>query len=190
MKIYPSDIVVKIHLHDNESIKSKMLIQSLDTLETSLYASDRMDILLAHKEVNFPKLIRDACLERLRHYKHERLSLHAVKPGSIVLWGLVSFISYVVLNHALGDPLNKGYQETEIHGLLKDFFKQYINRKLLFLSENIKETFINKKQDVDVTSKRSDGEEPNYIIVDRYGKPFPKKTDKNKIGSIGKELDK
>lgn len=81
----PSDIVIELHLRGEESIDVKGLIRALDNLEIALYNSDRDDVVHASSEIGFPPVARDAALERLRSFRHQRLQVLEARPD-LLLW--------------------------------------------------------------------------------------------------------
>ncbi len=182
----PHDIYISVHLSDSDGLYSKELLQALDTLETSLYASDRRDIERAAEELNIPPVIRDACLERLRKYRNDRLLLTGARTGSIELFGVVAGVSYFVLQKTIGETFKEGFKETEIHSNLKEFFRRIIDEKALFISESLRRTFANRKKHANIKMVPSEQEEPNKIIIDVHGKPIAAK---ERVQSLGKELD-
>jgi len=187
MSLYPSDIEIHVHLHEDGNINSKALLQALDTLETSLYASDRQDIEFASIELDVPAVVRDACLERLRRYRHDRLILTGDRHGSIEIIGVVAGISYFVLNKTIVESFKKGYEDTELHNNMRQFFKKSIDDKALFISENLRRVFANRKKDVNIKALSSSENKSDRIIIDISSEPKSKK--KMQIRSLGEELD-
>ncbi len=180
------DIFIQIHLNDNAGIRSKELLQALDTLETALYASDRQDIERVSEKLGISSIIRDACLERLRKYRNDRLLLTGANNGSIELFGMVAGVSYFLLQKTIGESFKEGFKETALHENLKDFFRRVIDDKALFISESLRRVFANKKKQANIKMAPSDKENPNRIIIDIHGEPTKGKA---RIRSLGEELD-
>ena len=187
MKQRSHDIVIKIHLENKDGLHSKELLQVLDTLETSLYASDRQDIERASEELKIPAVIRDASLERLRKYRNDRLLLTGANNGSIELFGVVAGVSYFVLDKVIGEAFKQGVKETEFYRDLKEFFRQTIDDKALYIGENLRRVFANKKKQAIVKTIQANDTEPNHIIVDIHGRLIKKE---DRVLSLGEELDK
>ncbi len=76
----------------NGVVDAKNLLQSLDSIEESLYESDRKDIELLHEAGLITRLVADAALERLRRYRHNRFLLRNAENGSIILDGVVAAV--------------------------------------------------------------------------------------------------
>ena len=165
MSTNPYDIVIQIHLKDSKGLHSKQLLQAPDTLETSLYASDRQDVERASEKLKIPPIARDACLERLRKYRNDRLLLTGASNGSVELFGVVAGVSYFVLQKTIGETFKEGYKETEVHNNLKDFFRRVVDEKALFISENLRRVFANRKKQAIIKMIPSEKKEPNRIII-------------------------
>ena len=186
MSTNPYDIVIQIHLKDSKGLHSKQLLQAPDTLETSLYASDRQDVERASEKLKIPPIARDACLERLRKYRNDRLLLTGASNGSVELFGVVAGVSYFVLQKTIGETFKEGYKETEVHNNLKDFFRRVVDEKALFISENLRRVFANRKKQAIIKMIPSEKKEPNRIIIDIHGKPIK---GEDIVHSLGEELD-
>ena len=186
MSSNPYDIVIQIHIQDSNGIHSKELLQTLDTLETALFASDRLDIERASEKLEIPSVIRDACLERLRKYRNDRLLLTGAKNGSIELFGVVAGVSYFVLQKTIGETFKEGFKETNVHDNLKEFFRKAIDDKALYISESLRRVFANKKKQANIKMIPSDNANSNRIIIDIHGKPIKRE---ERVHSLGEELD-
>src|SRR3982074_1517678 len=102
------DIQIEIHIQGPRPIDTKSLLEVFNAVEMALYDSDRQDIDLAARALQLPPLLRDAALERLRHFRNKRFLLTGAHAGSIELIGLVAGVSYWVLEKTLAE----GFQES------------------------------------------------------------------------------
>lgn len=182
-----NDILIKLKLEgDNEHIDPKYLLQVLESLETSLYSSDRKDIEQVSKEFEeISNVIRDACLERLRQFRHRRLLITEAKTGSIEIIGLVAAVTYYLIDKTVGETLKDTFKESDLNKRIKNYFRQKIDEKSLFITESLRRAFSSKKREVEVKAFPATETEPNTIIVivkERAEKVFY-------IKSLGKELD-
>ena len=182
------DIIIEIRLHGGDHVRSKLLLQAFDSLETALYASDRKDIELAASQLEISKVVRDASLERLRQYKNNRLLLMEARTGSIEIAALVAGVSFFILNQTLGETIKESYTHSKIHSTLRDFFSKQIDDKALFIAESIRRAFVSKKQDVTVKLQPPTGDKPNRVVVDFAD--WVKRDRQERIGSLSEELDK
>lgn len=186
MKANKNDIVIRLRLSVENNVHPKELVGAMDMVESALYDSDRRDVELLSNQLRLPSLVSDACLERLRHYRHNRLVLSAVKPGSIELFAVVAAVSYFVVKTTAGEAIKTGYQNSELHSRLSEYFQRNFD-KLLFIAERLRGVFKSKKIPACVRVLDAEGGEPLSIIVDIHGRPISKD---RKPGTIGEELDK
>lgn len=151
-------------------INPKLLIQVFDSIENALYDSDRVDVEMFFKKyaesLNIPSIYRDAALQRIREYRHNRLRLTDAKSGSIELYAYVIAGAYFVLNMTLKETIKEGYKQTDFHKNLANFIKDGIDSKALYIAEKIRKSFSKKKRDVIVRSLPPADIKPNTIEVD------------------------
>ncbi len=185
MAIGNSDIIIELHLPSDGAIDARTLVQIFDSLEASLYASDRRDIEDAASKLGLAQVIRDAALERLRHYRHQRVLLLSARSGSIELIGAVAGVTYFVLEKTIGQALADGFKNSKSYQVLQDFFRDQIDVKALFIAEAIRRAFAGKQRSASVRAVPRSVNIPNTIIVD-IAPPPPQL----RVGSIGEELDK
>lgn len=188
MKAGRFDIQLDIHLQgQNGRIDPKYLLQVLESIETSLYASDRKDIEQVAKELRISKVIRDASLERLRLQKDRRMIIVDAKSGSLEIIGLVAGVAYFVLEKTIGEAFSEGFKETGMYEKLKDFFKTKVDEKALYIAENIRRAFASKKREITVKALPPAEDRPNIIEIEVSGKIGE---EVELIKSLGEELDK
>ena len=188
MNILQTDIVVELRLQADGTIDANSLIHVFDALETAIYASDRNDVVKASAEFQIAPHVRDASLERLRHHRHHRLLLVDARRGSIELIALVAGVSYFVLEKTIGEAFREGFKQSKSYETLRDFFRDHIDHKALFIAENVRRAFSGKKRDVRVEVLPSTAQSPNRLIVDARSLPD---TDQGpRPSSLGEELDR
>lgn len=183
------DIRLDIHLSGrNGRIDPKYLLQVLESIETSLYNSDRKDVEQAARELRLSPVIRDACLERLRQQRHHRMIIVDAKAGSLAIAGLVAGVSYFLLENTLGEAFKEGFKESQVYEQLKDFFRRQVDAKSLTIAENIRRAFSSKKRAVNVKALPASEEQPNIIeveVLEEIGESIS-----DQIKTLGEELDK
>lgn len=183
-----ADIRIVIHLRGEDGyINPKYLVQTFDNIEESLYASDRRDIELATKEIEISDLIRDACLERLRQFRHRRLVLVDAKSGSLEFVALVAGVSYWLLEKTLSQSITEGYKGSQTHERLKNYFRKKIDEKSLFITESIRRVFSSKRHEVIVKAVPAAPDQPNTIILEVGHKATDRPHER--IKSLGDELE-
>ena len=160
------DIRIELHLHGRDGmVDSKSLLRILDVIEAAIYNSDRTDVDHAARELQLSPVIRDACLERLRQYRHQRLLLQEARPGSLELIGLVAGVSYFVLERTIGESVSEAYKESRYHARLKEFFRRLIDEKALILAEAIRRLLASRKKEANVRTLPRTENEPNTIVI-------------------------
>lgn len=184
------DIQIQIHFERRQGlVDSKEVLKLLDVVESAVYDSDRQDVIRA--ATNFREDIsavtKDACLERLRHYRHQRLLLEEARPGSLELVGLIAAVSYFVLEKTIGESFSEGYKRTELHRKLKEFFRKIIDEKVLKIAESIRRIITSRKVQALVRAlPPQDEDSPNIIVIDVT--PIPTKIGESKPETLGNEL--
>ena len=163
----PHDIVLRFHLHgDSSGVRGKSVIRILDLVESALYDSDRADIQHLARDFNISPVVADATMERLRHYRHERIILVDANPGSIELVGLVAAVALYLLQKTLGEAFSASIKESAEFGRLKEFFRRSIDNKALRLVEAMRRLIAASKLDATVHHLKESPDAPNVIIVD------------------------
>ena len=161
------DIVLRFHLHgDSSGVRGKSVIRLLDLAESALYDSDRADLQHIASALGISSVVRDATMERLRHYRHERIILTDAHPGSIELIGLVAAVSLYLLEKTVGEAFGDSVKESMQFGRLKEFFRQTIDDKALRLVEALRRLIAASKLDATVRHVRESPHAPNVILVD------------------------
>lgn len=182
MNYTPNDIILKIRLSQDININAQYLHFLLDSLEKSLYESDREDINRIFNKIYVSDIYRDACLERLRKYKNNRINLDDIEKGSFILYFSVTAVSLILAKEVLSqdDAVNPySYQK------FKAEFRNHLESKALYISEKIRKVLIEKKQSSEVKFNKKNDNTPFEITIniesnDRNSKKNP---------SIGNELD-
>ncbi len=195
------DIKIIIRLKNSESlIDPKFLIQSLEHLENALYESDRKDVENFSKvltEQLLPKgifsnilmsrVIGDASLERLRRYKNKRLILTEARTGSIEIVAVVAAVGYYVLDKTIGETVGEAFKESNTGVILKQYFKDIIDKKAIYIVERLRESLGSKKRQGEVKYLPSTNEnEPTTIVLEIS----ESKDNYEHIGSLSEKLDK
>src|SRR4051794_10571163 len=106
------DIQIVIHMVDSKPMEVKAVVEAFNALEMALYDSDRQDIESAAQALNLTTIVKDACLERLRHHRNKRFLLTGASTGSLKIFGLVAGVSYFVLRNTIGESLRDGFKES------------------------------------------------------------------------------
>jgi hypothetical protein len=179
------DIVIRIRLAGDGAIEAKVMIDALDIAEGALYESDRNDVAQAARELRLPNVVRDASLERLRHYRHQRLLLEEAQTGSIVLVTVIAAVSLFVLEKTIGEAFADGFKETRAYGDLRDFFRNQIDAKTHYIAEALRRAFSGRKREVSVRVQPKLDGGPNVIQVEAI---TSKRATETQIGSISDEL--
>ena len=68
------DIQIQLHFQGRQQeglVDSGDVLKLLDVVESAVYDSDRDDVIRAATALQIRSVERDACLERLRHYRHQ-----------------------------------------------------------------------------------------------------------------------
>ena len=150
MEYLENEIVIKLKFDTtNFGIESHSLINAFDNLESTLYESDREDIERLFDAKILNTLVRDACLERLRQYRHKRIKFSKAETGSIVLVGVVSAISFYIVYKSLLES-QSDFKETELYCKLVDFFNERVKEKAVNISKYIETTLKKKNKTIKV----------------------------------------
>ncbi|NET39010.1 MAG: hypothetical protein F6K19_44725 [Cyanothece sp. SIO1E1] len=126
-------------------------------------------------------------LERLRHYRHQRLLLEEARPGSLTLIGLIAGVSYFVIEKTVGESFAEGYRESEFHRRLKEFFRRLIDEKALKIAESIRRLLNSRKFQAQVRALPATNESPNIIVIDIS--PDPTLEGRREPQPLGEALD-
>ncbi|MCB9764213.1 MAG: hypothetical protein H6739_30860 [Alphaproteobacteria bacterium] len=139
------DIFVSVHIgHERSSIDPKMILHVFGDLERALYESDRRDVERFAEGFLRSDVVKDASLERLRRYRNRRLKIVDAKPGSLWITGSVLAVSYFVLEKTIGQSFVEGWQDTNAHRHLREFFASQIDIKYKKLAQLIESAFKDK----------------------------------------------
>jgi hypothetical protein len=162
------DIQIHLHFEGRDGlVDSKEVLKILDVIESATYDSDRDDVIRAATVLNIRSVERDACLERLRHYRHKRLLLEEARPGSLVLVGLIAAVGYFVLEKTIGESFTEGYKSSEVHRQLKEFFRKIVDEKVLKIAESLRRVIASRKIRAQVRALPPvDENSPNVIVID------------------------
>ena len=178
------DIAIRLRLGGEDTIHPKDLVSALDTLEVALYESDRRDIERAALKFSIPPVIIDACLERLRGFRNDRIVLATAEPGSIVIGGLVAGVAYYVLQKTLGEIPFEAFKSTQFRRSLVEYFSQLIDDKAIYITERLRAATRAKKHRIDVRLQLHEGETPATILVNSDGRPMKR----HSVPSMGQQL--
>jgi len=183
------DILVELHLGTDDSVDVKSLLHVLENLEIALYGSDRDDILRASNELRFSGVVRDAALERLRTFRHQRLQISEARHGSLVILAFVASVSLYVLEKTVGEALKDSFKESESGRRLRDFFRRQIDTKVLVIAEGIRKAFSSKSRKVSVKTlpRSAEANAPATIVVDVLSEET--RAAREKVRTLGEELD-
>lgn len=143
------DIVIELHIGTG-NVDPSLLVESLEILEGALHASDRHDVERAGSRLELPGFVRDASLERIRSYRHQRIHFREAATGSIVLIGAVAAVALFVLEKTIGEAFADGFKESRVYQELRTFFRDQIDRKALFIAEGIRRGFGVRRRTVSV----------------------------------------
>jgi hypothetical protein len=173
-----NDIRLIIRIRNTQNlIDPKLLIQVLDLIENALYESDKNDIELFFRQYelrNIDPIIRDAILNRIREYRHNRLIIDTAYSGSFVIETLVSGAAILVVKSVLdifkstiGKSLEKGYENSIMNEQISLFFKNQIDSKYLFIVDKLKRIFkTKKKMYLSIKSEPQKLNQAKHIIID------------------------
>jgi hypothetical protein len=160
------DIQIQLHFEGRGGlVDSKEVLKLLDVIESATYDSDRDDVIRAAAVLNIKSVEKDACLERLRHYRHKRLLLEETRPGSLVIIGLIAAVGYFVLEKTIGESFTEGYKSSEVHKQLKEFFRKIVDEKVLKIAENIRRVIASRKIRAQVRALPPVGENSPHVIT-------------------------
>jgi hypothetical protein len=182
------DIQFEIHLEGRQGlVDSRAMLQVLDVIETATFSSDRDDVTEAAQRLQLTDLVRDACLERLRKYRHKRLLLRETGPGSLAVFGLLAGVSYFVIHKTIGESFTEAFKTSEAHERLKALFRSLIDHKALRLVENVRRVLASRKTLARVQMTRESGDDPHTIVI--YVGPQLQVRDSDAPRPLGAELD-
>ncbi|SRR5260221_599881 len=145
------DIEIVIHIVNGGPMEVKLLIEAFNAVEMALYDSDRQDIEAAARELALPALVKDACLERLRHHRNKRFLLTGAAPGSMLLFGMVAGVALSVLKSTLGESFREGFKESDVGQRIKEFFRRSFSRKPPQIAEGLRRAGGALKSEVSVS---------------------------------------
>ena len=182
------DIRIELHLDGRDGmVDLRSLLRILNVLEAAIYNSDRTDVDHAARELQLSPVIRDACLERLRQYRHQRLLLQDARSGSLELIGLVAGVSYFVLEKTIGESISEAFKESRYHAQLKGFFRRLIDEKTLMLAETVRRLLASRKREADVKTLPRKENEPTTIVVQVSSETVQRGHDEQR--TLGQSLD-
>lgn len=192
MAIIPTrhDIQIQFRLSGADAnTDAKSLVSALDALETSIYNTDREDVMRVAHELELSNVVRDACLERLRNYRHRRFLVQEARPGSLEIVGLVIAVSYFVLEKTVGESFGEAFKESHHHTKLKEVFRRLIDQKASMLAEHLRRYLQAKNKDgrVKALPAPENGEQPYLVIVEVESQKRPE--DKAALNTLGQTLD-
>lgn len=183
-----NDIVIRLHLTGGgSSIDSKLLVEALDIVEASLYASDRSDVERAARELQLSTVVRDASLERLRHHRHQRLLIEGARSGSIEIVAVVAGVSLYVIEKTIGEAFSDGMRASETYAALREFFRRQVDEKALYVSEALRRSFGTRRRQVTVRSDRESNELPHVISIETGAEP--RRRAERPVRSLSQELE-
>ncbi|WP_017324064.1 hypothetical protein [Synechococcus sp. PCC 7336] len=147
------DIEIQLHFEgrqfssDEKLVDSRKVLKLLDILEAAVYDSDRSYVDRAARAflTDIRPVVRDACLERLRHYRHQRLLLEEARLGSLALMSFIAGVSYFVIEKTIGESFAEGYRDSEFHRRLTEFFRRLIDEKTLKIVESVRRLLNSRK---------------------------------------------
>jgi hypothetical protein len=130
------NIVLSVLIHD-ETLSPKNLLKVIDDIESALYHSDRADIEFLFDEIlrshDFPAeeitVVRDACLERLREFRHERVRLSAINKGSFELVAVTAAVAFVVAKMTIIESGKRAWRDSLWDHASSVFFEKIFNFK-------------------------------------------------------------
>jgi hypothetical protein len=113
----PNDINLRVII-TSSFLEPRFIIYVLDDIEAALYHSDRQDIfaffellknrrILPQAEGPFLDILRDACLERIRAYRHRRIDFERFRGGSFIMEGAIVAVVVWILKETLGKSFGK-----------------------------------------------------------------------------------
>ena len=160
------DIQFEIHLEGRHGlVDSRDMVQILDVIEAATFSSDREDVTEAAEKLRLTELVRDACLERLRKYRHKRLLLKETRSGSLAVFGLLAGVSYFVIHKTIGESFTEAFKTSEAHERLKALFRELIDHKALRLVENVRRVLASRKTEARVQITRATADDPHTIVI-------------------------
>ncbi|PZD70243.1 hypothetical protein C1752_15935 [Acaryochloris thomasi RCC1774] len=184
------DIQIQLHFEGKDGLTySKEVIRLLDVIETATYGSDREDVIRASNVLDINPVIRDACLERLRHYRHKRFLLEEARPGSLALVGLVAGVGLYVFKKTIMESFTEGFKDSRTNKLLKETFRDLVDEKCLKIAENIRKQLIIRQISAELTSLPPSNDNSPQIIIVNITPPPTKSTKWEEIINLGNMLE-
>ncbi|WP_421947393.1 hypothetical protein [Phaeodactylibacter xiamenensis] len=178
-----NDIILRIRLIGyKDNVDAKLLIQTLDSIETAIYRVEREIIQEMKEEQIIPKFAGDACLERLRNFRHNRFLLKNADKGSIILEGALAATLLWVLKNTLGEMAKEGFKESSLYLQGKDKVRDSVNSMTSKLYEYIRKEMFSRK-------RRFRLKQPEEKTLDLEVLDTQKEYDELILRSLGEELD-
>ena len=137
-------------------------------------------------ELRFPSVVKDASLERLRHYRHKRLLIEEARSGSIEFVAVIAGVSLYVVEQSLGVAFSDAVRESRAGRELREFFRRQIDEKADFVAESIRRTFGKRRRQVVVRAEPPGKDAPRVIHVETRTEPY--RLTERPVGSLAEEL--
>ena len=133
--------------------------------------------------------MRDACLERLRSFRQQRLQFVEARPGSLTVFAIVTGVSIFVLDRTVGEALKDEFKQTDSYRKLRELFRLRIDVKALHIAEGVRRVFASKAREVQVKAlpRSAETKVPNTIVVEVS--PEEVRPGREPVRTLGEELD-
>jgi hypothetical protein len=119
------EIEVRLHQMRTQEIPYSVFRKILDSLNRAAFESEKKDLKAIRNE--FPKLpdvAFDAASHRQKEYRYSAILIKELKPGSLIVAGVVAGVSIWILQQTLGETLKEAWLDSQGHQKLKKLLLQ------------------------------------------------------------------
>jgi hypothetical protein len=124
------EIEVWLHQLGQQAIPYSVFRKILDSLNKAVFESEKNDLKAIRKE--FPKLPNvafDAASHRLKEFRYSAIIIKELKPGSLIVAGVVAGVSIWILQQTLGETLKEAWLDSQGHQNLKNLLLKRMGTK-------------------------------------------------------------
>ena len=132
------EIEVRFHQNSESKIPYFIFRKILDAINKSVFESEWRELdEIQFEFLEIPPVVFDAARYRIKNYRYSAILIRELKPGSLVVTGVVAGLAIWILQQTLGETLKEAWKESSWHKKIKRFLLQNIESKKLFLSHDI-----------------------------------------------------
>ncbi|MBF0258581.1 MAG: hypothetical protein HQK62_07050, partial [Desulfamplus sp.] len=125
------EIEVRLHQIGPEEIPYSVFRKILDSLNNAVFESEKKDLRAIRSEFpDLPDVAFDAASYRLKEYRYSSILIKELRPGSLIVAGVVAGVSIWVLQQTLGETLKEAWLESQDHKRLKEFLLKRMGSKI------------------------------------------------------------